>query len=70
MPVDEVFVYGQPLIKRLTPALSMILPLVGNSVEWEEDWLTLAFAPGTGLVTSAVGFEVSGVSFVAAEPEW
>ncbi len=65
MPVDQPLVIGQPLTKHLTPALSMVLsPNAG--VNWTESWLTLAFAPGTGIEAQG-RFDASGVTFTASD---
>ncbi len=65
MPIDRVFVYGDTLTKHLTPAVSMVF-LPGEPMNWTEDWLTLAFAPGTRLETKGT-FDASGVKFKAAD---
>ncbi len=65
MPVDSVFVSGQPFTKRLTPDLSIVLSSTAG-VDWSENWLTLAFAPGTRLETRGT-FNASGVTFTAAD---
>jgi hypothetical protein len=69
MPIDSVFAYGQPLVKHLTPALSLTFsndPL-GTTYNWTEDWLTLAFAPGTGLEIANSSFQATGVTFTASD---
>ncbi len=66
MPVDTVFVYGQPLVKHLTPAVSMTFS-AQRTINWTEGWLTLAFAPGTSLLTESPDFRVSDVSLVASD---
>ena len=66
MPIDHVLVYGQPLTKSLTPAVSMTFSAL-RTVSWTEDWLTLAFAPGTSLVTESPDFQVSNVSLTASD---
>ena len=64
MPVDQPLVIGQPLTKRLTPALSIVLsPNAG--VNWTESWLTLAFAPGTRIETQG-RFDAGALTFTAA----
>ena len=68
MPVDAVFVYGQPITKRLTPALSMILPANYLDMNWDESWLTLAFAPGTRLEVASPSFRSSGVTYTSQGP--
>ena len=64
MPVDTVFVIGQPLTKRLTSAASMLFS-PDDRVGWTEGWLTLAFAPGTGIETQGT-FNASGVTLTAS----
>ena len=67
MPVDAVYVAGQPFTKRITGAVPFALRATGT-YDWTESWLTLAFLPGGRLDVPSPAFRVSGMTFTAAEP--